>query len=170
MHTSWSRAALGIALITAPIAARSQQVSYTRAEQLLDWNTTLLTFGDEVRPQWLLDGAPRMFVPGPYRLGAPVAVGTGGLAAPRGQVDFTADEHTTLAAAGGIVVRVPPRVLTLEGPGRIRTIGELTVVTVAGRRTATGVTFGPGAYRLVLRPAPGGVVVDGLLQGPAVIS
>src|SRR2546430_16670354 len=57
MHTSLSRAALGIALITAPIAARSQQVSYTRAEQLLDWNTTLLTFGDEVRPQWLLDGA-----------------------------------------------------------------------------------------------------------------
>ena len=37
--------------------AGAQQVSYTRAEQLLDWNTTLVTFGDEVRPEWLLDGA-----------------------------------------------------------------------------------------------------------------
>jgi dipeptidyl aminopeptidase/acylaminoacyl peptidase len=37
--------------------AVAQQVSYTRAEQLLDWNTTLLTTGDEVRPQWYLDGS-----------------------------------------------------------------------------------------------------------------
>lgn len=38
------------------VSAAAQQVSYTRAEQLLDWNTSLLTTGDEVRPQWLLDG------------------------------------------------------------------------------------------------------------------
>ena len=58
MLRSWSRTALGIALVAAPTAiAGSQQVSYTRAEQLLDWNTTLLVSGDEVRPQWLLDGA-----------------------------------------------------------------------------------------------------------------
>jgi dipeptidyl-peptidase 4 len=43
-----------LALIASPLAA--QQVSYTRAEQLLNWNTSLLVSGDEVRPQWMLDG------------------------------------------------------------------------------------------------------------------
>src|SRR6185312_9832190 len=58
MYTSWCRTACGVALLAAPlVAARGQQVSYNRAEQLLDWNTSLITFGDEVRPQWLLDGA-----------------------------------------------------------------------------------------------------------------
>ena len=58
MFTPWSRTAVGVALVAAPLfLASGQQVSYNRAEQLLDWNTTLLTFGDEVRPQWLLDGA-----------------------------------------------------------------------------------------------------------------
>jgi hypothetical protein len=58
MLSSGSRAAIGVALVAAPFCVASgQQVSYNRAEQLLDWNTTLITFGDEVRPQWLLDGA-----------------------------------------------------------------------------------------------------------------
>ena len=58
MHTPWSRTALATLLVATPIfVAGAQQVSYTRAEQLLDWNTTLLVSGDEVRPQWLLDGA-----------------------------------------------------------------------------------------------------------------
>jgi dipeptidyl aminopeptidase/acylaminoacyl peptidase len=53
-----SPAALCVGLLLAPLwAASGQQVSYNRAEQLLDWNTTLITFGDEVRPQWFLDGA-----------------------------------------------------------------------------------------------------------------
>jgi dipeptidyl aminopeptidase/acylaminoacyl peptidase len=38
------------------LPAGAQQVSYTRAEQLLDWNTSLLLSGDSVRPQWYLDG------------------------------------------------------------------------------------------------------------------
>src|SRR5688572_10288768 len=36
-----------------PLAA---QVSYSRAEQLLTWNTSLLVSGDDVQPQWLPDG------------------------------------------------------------------------------------------------------------------
>src|SRR5690606_26363018 len=32
------------------------QVSYSRAEQLLNWNTTRLMSGDQVSPQWLKDG------------------------------------------------------------------------------------------------------------------
>ena len=57
MFSSWSRAVFSAAMLAAPVVAGGQQVSYNRAEQLLDWNTTLVTFGDEVRPQWLLDGA-----------------------------------------------------------------------------------------------------------------
>ena len=39
----------------APLAAPAQ-VSYTRAEQLLTWNTDNLVSGDQVVPQWLKDG------------------------------------------------------------------------------------------------------------------
>jgi len=34
----------------------AMQANYTRAEQMLNWNTTQLIYGDSVRPQWLLDG------------------------------------------------------------------------------------------------------------------
>lgn len=47
--------ALCAATILIPAAANAQ-VSYNRAERLLPWNTTLLVSGDEVRPQWFLDG------------------------------------------------------------------------------------------------------------------
>lgn len=58
MLTPRLRLVLSIALVAAPCAfTNAQQVSYTRAEQLLDWNTTLLVSGDEVHPQWMLDGA-----------------------------------------------------------------------------------------------------------------
>jgi dipeptidyl-peptidase-4 len=46
--------AIGLAAAATPLGA--QQVSYSRAEQLLNWNTTLLVSGDEVQPQWLPDG------------------------------------------------------------------------------------------------------------------
>src|SRR5687768_5783171 len=42
-----------------PATASAQQaapISYSRAEQLLNWHTTLLVSGDEVVPQWLPDG------------------------------------------------------------------------------------------------------------------
>jgi dipeptidyl-peptidase 4 len=45
---------IGLAAVATPLGA--QQVSYSRAEQLLSWNTTLLVSGDEVQPQWLPDG------------------------------------------------------------------------------------------------------------------
>jgi hypothetical protein len=41
---------------TQAAAQQSVQQSYSRAEQLLTWNTALLVSGDEVQPQWLLDG------------------------------------------------------------------------------------------------------------------
>jgi dipeptidyl aminopeptidase/acylaminoacyl peptidase len=45
---------LGLAAVAAPLGA--QQVSYSRAEQLLNWNTDRLVSGDQVTPQWLKDG------------------------------------------------------------------------------------------------------------------
>lgn len=42
-----------LAVAAAPLAA---QVTYSRAEQLLNWNTDRLVSGDQVQPQWLKDG------------------------------------------------------------------------------------------------------------------
>ena len=56
---------LGRTLACAPVMALAAiasanplqaQVRYSRAEQLLTWNTSLLVSGDEVQPQWLPDG------------------------------------------------------------------------------------------------------------------
>jgi dipeptidyl aminopeptidase/acylaminoacyl peptidase len=45
---------IGLALAAAPLGA--QEVSYSRAEQLLNWNSDRLVSGDQVNPQWLKDG------------------------------------------------------------------------------------------------------------------
>jgi dipeptidyl aminopeptidase/acylaminoacyl peptidase len=49
------RVLAGAALLFAAVPA-SGQVSYTRAEQLLSWNTDRLVSGDQVNPQWMKDG------------------------------------------------------------------------------------------------------------------
>ena len=46
-----------VAALTATSASlAAQQVSYSRAEQFLSWNTDRLVSGDQVSPQWLKDG------------------------------------------------------------------------------------------------------------------
>lgn len=50
------RFATGVLMVGMAAALPAQQVSYSRAEQLLDWNTRTLVAGDEVRPSWLKDG------------------------------------------------------------------------------------------------------------------
>ena len=45
---------IGLAAAAAPLGA--QQVSYSRAEQLLSWNSDRLVSGDQVNPQWMKDG------------------------------------------------------------------------------------------------------------------
>ena len=47
--------ALGVVALTLPHTAAAQ-VSYARAEQLLNWNTDRLVSGDVVQPEWLKDG------------------------------------------------------------------------------------------------------------------
>src|SRR5258705_10720630 len=47
---------LSLLAIASPFVAAHAQVTYTRAERLLTWNTTNLISGDEVTANWLLDG------------------------------------------------------------------------------------------------------------------
>ncbi len=111
-----------------------------------------------------LDGAARPFRPGNYRANAPVAVGSGGIAAPRDGVDFTADAQTTLTTSGVVVRRDPTRV-ELEGPGKVSVSGRLQVQTPEGKRPAGTVTFGPGPFEITLQPRGNRVTIESVLQG-----
>lgn len=105
------------------------------------------------------------FVPGTYRAGASVAVGTGGIAAPRDSVEFTADQQTVLTARGGVVVRRDLRRVELKGPGKLALSGRLEVQTPDSKRSAGAVTFGPGPFTLTLTPSGGRLTVDSVVQG-----
>lgn len=57
LHAPNSRLLLAsAALALLPAAASAQQLSYAKAEQLLDWNTRPLVAGGQVNPEWLKDG------------------------------------------------------------------------------------------------------------------
>jgi hypothetical protein len=116
---------------------------------------------------WTVDGGPRSFAPGRYHVGAPVAVGRGkGLASPRESVDFTADATTTLTSTGGATIHLDPTPIELDGPGRVTVNGSFEVKTGSRARSATSLTFGPGAYKLMLAPDQAGLLVDAILNGP----
>ncbi|MFN2609106.1 MAG: hypothetical protein ABR511_14635 [Acidimicrobiales bacterium] len=115
---------------------------------------------------WGLDGVARGFLPGTYRAGAPVAVGSGGIAAPRDSVDFTADDKTVITTRGGVVVHLDPRPLVVSGPGKVAVSGRLRVETPAAAKAAATVTFGPGAFKVTLTPGGSGARMDSVLQGP----
>ena len=53
-RVSASVSVIGLATVGAPAGA--QEVNYSRAEQLLNWNADRLVSGDQVTPQWLKDG------------------------------------------------------------------------------------------------------------------
>lgn len=105
------------------------------------------------------------FRPGTYRAGASVAVGTGGLAASREAVEFTADNQTVLSVRGGVVVRRDARRVELKGPGKLTISGRLQVQTPDSKRPAGAVTFGPGPFTVTLVPAAGRLTIDSVLQG-----
>lgn len=111
-----------------------------------------------------LDGAPRPLLAGDYRTTAPVAVGAGGLATPRDGVAFTADAQSTIEATGS--VRTDRRNLRFSGPGSVSATGTFTVRTRAGRRSATKLVFGPGAFELSATPVAGGWALTATVQGP----
>jgi len=118
---------------------------------------------------WVLGGAARAFAPGRYHVGSPIAIGTGGLATPHDEgTDFTADEHTVLTTTPGVVLHLDAPAIELDGPGSLKMSGQFTLRTTGGQRTATSIVFGPGAFRIVFKPVPGGLQATATLQGPVV--
>jgi hypothetical protein len=114
---------------------------------------------------WSLDGAPRTFLAGTYSIGAPVAVGAAGLAAPREGVEFTADSQTVLVSRGNAVVRGDATRVELRGPGTLEVSGTLQVV-YPERRSRTGrVKFGEGPFQATVEPNGGSLQVNAVLQG-----
>ena len=114
---------------------------------------------------WSLDGAARTFLAGTYSIGAPVAVGAGGLAAPREGVEFTADEQTVLVSQGGAVVRLDPTRVELRGPGTLEAAGSLQL-QYPERRSRTGtVRFGEGPFQVTVEPDGDKVRINAVLQG-----
>jgi hypothetical protein len=93
---------------------------------------------------WTIDGL-RILTAGDYEVTTPVAVGTGGLARPRDEVRFTADDETSIETrGGGAVARGLP--VHLEGPGSFRGDGHFEIRTRAGTVDATHLEFGPGPF------------------------
>ncbi|MDQ6614122.1 MAG: hypothetical protein M3083_05090 [Actinomycetota bacterium] len=115
---------------------------------------------------WMLDGAPRSLTTGHFNLGAPVAVGAGGLAQPRQSVAFDAGDRSTVQTTGHAQVHLPPAPLHLTGPGAVTAHGDLQVQTATGSRQATAVAFGPGSYAVDLTPTASGDTINATLQGP----
>ncbi|HJV09132.1 MAG TPA: hypothetical protein VJ653_05605 [Acidimicrobiales bacterium] len=115
---------------------------------------------------WYVDGSARALTPGTYRVGAPVAVGVGGLATPRDAVSFTADARTVIAASGGVVVKLAPAKVNLAGPGKIVATGQFQVRDQTTRTPAARFQFGAGPYTVVVNPVTGKVEIDAVLQGP----
>jgi hypothetical protein len=118
---------------------------------------------------WMLDGAPRTVTPGHFNLGAPVAVGSGGLATPHQSVAFDAGAHSTVSTTGHAQVHLAPAALHLDGPGSVTLHGRFQLQTAAATRTVQAVVFGPGSYSIDLTPAgpsSGGDTIRATLQGP----
>lgn len=121
---------------------------------------------DATGATWTVDGSARPFKPGAYRVGAPVAVGVGGLATPRDAVAFTADARTVLTAHDGVVVKVAPGPIEVTGPGKVVATGQLRVRDQATLSTVRGIQFGEGPYTVKVTPIDGRLELDAVLQGP----
>jgi hypothetical protein len=122
---------------------------------------------------WSLDGPARQLTPGHFFLGAPVAVGTAGLAQPFDTVNLIAGPTASIQTTGGATAHLPPGAIRLVGPGRVTLQGHLTVRSPKGVRTVNTVTLGAPpvsySYSIDLVPTDGGfATTDAILQGPVI--
>jgi hypothetical protein len=115
---------------------------------------------------WMLDGAPRSLTTGHFNLGAPVAVGTSGLATPRQSIAFDAGDRSTIETTGKAQVHQAPAAVHLTGPGSVTLHGDFQVQTATATRRAQAVVFGPGSYSVDLTPSGGADTINATLQGP----
>jgi hypothetical protein len=114
---------------------------------------------------WMLDGAIRSLTTGHFNLGAPVAVGSGGLATPHQSIAFDAGSRSTMQTSGHAQVHLAPAPLRLTGPGSVTLQGDFQVQTSTASRHAQTVTFGPGSYDMALTPTASGDTIRATLQG-----
>ncbi len=115
---------------------------------------------------WMLDGAPRSLTTGHFFLGAPVAVGSSGLATPDQTESFDTGGRSTMLTTGNAQVHLKPASLQITGPGSVTIDGNLQVQTDNGTRTVPSVVFGPGSYDISLTPTASGDTIQATLQGP----
>ena len=115
---------------------------------------------------WMLDGAPRSLTTGHFNLGAPVAAGASGLAAPHDSYAFDAGDRSTIETTGQARVHVAPVTMHLGGPGKVTMHGALQLRSLAGTSKVRTVIFGTGSYTIDLVPAAGGYTITSVLQGP----
>jgi hypothetical protein len=115
---------------------------------------------------YALDGAIRSLLPGNYRIATPVAVGGGGLATARDDVDFGTDRTTSVVTRGGAFVHIAPRSLALIGPGRLSARGQFSVRTADEERDVDTLIFGPGAFEVQLSRDGPTYRIEAILQGP----
>lgn len=131
----------------------------------IDLGPTTLEVDGTGAVSWPVDDGVRALLTGEYVIRTPVAVGQGGLAQPRDQVTFVADDETTIETHG-VTLRTSPAALKLEGPGSLVLDGALAVESRDGRRNVAHLEFGPGSFVVELAPGPDGVTVTATLQGP----
>ena len=115
--------------------------------------------------RWHLDGAPRSLVPGRYSFGAPVAVGSSGLATPQDSAEFLADATTAFTTSGDAGVTIASRPIEVTGPGTLELRGDLEERTPSGTNRVSTARFVEGPYDVVLTPEGSGWRVDALVQG-----
>ena len=115
---------------------------------------------------WTVDGAARTFLPGEYTARDAVAVGSKGIATPRGSQVFTADAQTVLQSSGGVVIKTPPGKVTLKGPGKVVAEGKLRLRYPTSVRQAAKFEFGEGEFEVNLVHSGNVLSLDGILEGP----
>jgi hypothetical protein len=96
-----------------------------------------------------------------------VAVGSSGVAGARESVVFDATEGSTFEPRGNAsLVLSPAKARRLLGPGVVHLEGTFALSDATGKRPATRLDAGEGAFDLLFTPATGGGwTVEGLLGG-----
>jgi len=123
---------------------------------------------------WLLDGGARLLTPGSYTFGSTVAVSAvdAAFGTPKdgARLEVPAATTASVQTRGGVRVATPAAPISLKGPGQLELRGTFEVTTRDGVRTASKITFGPGAFELTLQPQAGGYRIErAFLQGPTIL-
>lgn len=112
-----------------------------------------------------IGGSPVAITPGAFAVDTPVAVGRGGLAEPRDQVDFVvaAGDSPTVEFRGDVSVVLPLAPTRVTGSGGLVLEGSFTIEAPDGTQSLVSrVVVDPDrSFDIALAPFEGGWIVDG---------